>query len=200
MKFFVFLLLAGTAIGIQVQEKEIEKNLKKLEEEGILRKDVLEKVQKYKEEVKPLAEKGKRKSEEWEIRRENGKMLVEKREKKAEKEEGKGRKIYVFMSSSVPEEIWDTYMDFVLKKKLNAVFLLRGCIGGCRYIKPTLVFIRKVLKDRPVEVWIDPLKFRQYGVKAVPCVALEGEKRLSCGDWNLEYHLRKLGRRADGED
>jgi len=105
--------------------------------------------------------------------------------------------IYVFMSSSVPETVWEAYMSYVDKKKLPAVFLLRGCIGGCTRIKPTLEFFKKLLINEDgtpryenVEIAIDPLLFRKYNIDVVPCVVYKG--KISCGDWSFDYHLRRV--------
>ncbi len=108
--------------------------------------------------------------------------------------------LYIFMSSSVPLEVWWNYARYMEENNIKGAFILRGCIGGCRYIRPTLEFIERFLTEDgrnesglSVEVWIDPLKFREYRISKVPCVAKEGSKEISCGDWNMEYHLRKLG-------
>ena len=87
-------------------------------------------------------------------------------------------------------------MDFVEKKNIPAVFLLRGCIGGCKFIRPTIEFLKSLIiidnkKYREIEIAIDPILFRKYRVTEVPCVVWKGKK--SCGDWNFEYHLRVLG-------
>ncbi|HIC96950.1 MAG TPA: hypothetical protein EYP11_00935 [Aquificaceae bacterium] len=158
---------------------DLQEGLLRLKKEGILSEEMMRMIEEYKGRVKGSVDRARKRAKGWE-------------EGKAE---GEGRKgtVYIFMSSSVPEEVWDAYMEYVAEKELPAVFLLRGCIGGCRYIRPTLAFIRKVLKGHPLEVWIDPIKFREYGVKVVPCVAVEGKEGLSCGDWNIVYHLRRLG-------
>jgi len=126
---------------------------------------------------------------------------------------------YVAMSSSVPKAVWSRYMDFVEKEGLahKVAFVLRGCVGGCTYIKPTLEFLMGILKDgqreRGVGVMIDPFIFRRFGIKEVPCVVMvkgdqvwdvslsagrednlrvKGLWAISCGDWSMGYHFKVL--------
>lgn len=189
--WLVALLLVGLAFGV---EKGLEEGIKKLKKEGLLSEEMERMIEEYKEAGRKARKEALRKAKEWKVYQgKGGKVVVEKREEKGKGEEVVKRRVYIFMSSSVPKEVWEGYMDYVLKKNIPAVFLLRGCIGGCRYIRPTLEFIKEVLGERPLEIWIDPIKFRDYGVKVVPCVAMEGKEEVSCGDWNLEYHLSKLG-------
>ncbi|WP_197017090.1 TrbC family F-type conjugative pilus assembly protein [Persephonella sp. KM09-Lau-8] len=85
-------------------------------------------------------------------------------------------RLYIFMSASVPENIWKTYAEDL--KNIGSkriIIVLRGCIGpqGCTYIKPTLEFLQKVIfnngnETRGVEIQIDPYLFRRYKVKVVP--------------------------------
>lgn len=195
MKALVFLLLTVFAWGIEVREEEIMKNLQKLKERGVLSEERMKEIERYREGLEGINEKVMKRAEEY---------------REGVAGEGKERKeldkvVYIFISSSVPLEVWWNYAHYLLDKGIRGVFVLRGCIGGCRYIRPTLEFIRRFLtedgkneKGLEVEVQIDPLKFREYGVSVVPCVALEGKKVLSCGDWNMEYHLKRLGAYGEG--
>jgi len=101
-------------------------------------------------------------------------------------------RIYIFMSSSVPMVTWNNYAEDIDKiRDPNIVMVLRGCIGGCERIKPTLEFIQKIVvpkgfssvdttregweeelkkKARRVQIWIDPLLFRYYRITEVPCI------------------------------
>ncbi len=195
MRLLLLLLFTGITSGVEIPGEEVEKKMEELRKSGILTDRTLKEIEKYIEEGRETHKKIKEKAlKEWRIRKgKDGSIEIGKQTKEKEDKGKIKSKIYIFMSSSVPEKVWDIYMDYVLNKNIPAVFLLRGCIGGCRYIRPTLEFIQKVLKERPLEVWIDPVKFRNYRVRAVPCVAIEGKEKLSCGDWNLEYHLRELG-------
>lgn len=132
-------------------------------------------------------------------------------------------RIYVFMSSSVPLSIWHEYGSFIYDNKLkNGSLLLRGCINGCKKIKPTLDFMEKVIKYNPKKIinpsiLLDPLVFKRYGIKEVPCVVYakgvdvnrgfdgsEGSKEnvktkeiyKSCGDWNMMYHLEEIQKKS----
>ncbi len=134
---------------------------------------------------------------------------------------------YLLMSSSVPKSIWKNYADFVEKAKLEdrVVFVLRGCVGGCTYIRPTLEFLQDILKDgdreRSIGIWIDPFIFRRFGVKEVPCLVMvkgdqlvdvelspgrldnlkaRGKEWISCGDWSLGWHFKQLCEKSKEED
>ncbi len=135
---------------------------------------------------------------------------------------GKDDRIYIFVSSSIPKQVIDTYIEQVVAKRLNnrTVFVLRGCIGGCTYIKPTLNYLQGLIKNRSVEFWIDPFLFRRYNIDKVPCVVFaEGVDLIdytlseglndnikqvkgvykSCGDWNLTYHLQQIYRQSNSK-
>lgn len=174
----------------------------------------------------------KARSKEWQERLEykDGRVIVKQERNKEKKTNlSQGEFIYIFMSSSVPISVWKTYAknieDFGLTDKSSLV--LRGCIGGCRYIKPTLEFISKVLeidRDRQgikAEVWIDPLLFRRFNIQRVPCVVYvrgqelmdntlsagleeniktKGQYFISCGDWSLKYHLEELCKKSGNQN
>ena len=135
-------------------------------------------------------------------------------------------RLYIFMSSSVPLSVWRGYAAVLDKLQTDHIaMVLRGCIGGCRYIKPTLEFLQKVIKpDEHSEysalIEIDPLLFRKYGIKEVPCFVYakglqvdrpdlsEGWEKnikeepkfwISCGDWAFGYHIEKLERESHSE-
>ena len=143
-------------------------------------------------------------------------------------------RLYIFMSSSVPLVTWNNYAESLDKlREANAAMVLMGCIGGCTYFKPTLEFIKKIIlpegiedidfskegwqkelekRTRHVQILIDPLLFRYYGITEVPCIVYaKGVNPLSglseglpenlqenpqswkiCGDWKLSYMLEKL--------
>jgi len=138
-----------------------------------------------------------------------------------------GTAFYLLMSSSVPKGVWRNYADFVENAKLEdkVVFVLRGCVGGCTYIKPTLEFLQDILKDgereRNIGLWIDPFIFRRFGVKEVPCLVMvkgdqildvelspgrldnlktRGKEWVSCGDWSLGWHFKELCEKSKEED
>jgi hypothetical protein len=138
-----------------------------------------------------------------------------------------GTAFYLLMSSSVPKSVWKGYADFVEKAKLEdrVVFVLRGCVGGCTYIRPTLEFLQDILKDgereRNIGIWIDPFIFRRFGVREVPCLVMvkgdqlvdvelspgrldnlkvRGREWISCGDWSLGWHFKELCEKSKEED
>jgi len=143
-------------------------------------------------------------------------------------------RIYIFMSSSVPMVTWNNYAEDIDKiRDPNIVMVLRGCIGGCQRIRPTLEFIQKIIvpggfssvdtsrdgweeelrtRARRIQIWIDPLLFKYYGVEEVPCIVYAKDVHLLddlseglkenlenkpqyfkvYGDWRLSYMLKKL--------
>ena len=203
MMWVVLFLFVGFSFA-EINLLELEEKVKETAKEvypliKVPEKEIERKAQK----LKPIINKNLQSAEELRkrIKREGNRIIfLESSVKEARSPVTEERRmIYVFMSSSVPEVVWKRYARYIKTAGLPAVFVLRGCIGGCKYFRPTLEFITRVLEINEensglaVEVQIDPRKFRKYNVTVVPCVAVEGGTSLSCGDWNLEYHLRKLG-------
>ncbi|QKF59285.1 TrbC family F-type conjugative pilus assembly protein [Aliarcobacter lanthieri] len=133
-------------------------------------------------------------------------------------------RIYIFMSESVPMNIWHTYGKLMNDHKLyNTSMVLRGCIGGnCTKIGPTASFILNLKQyDKQNEinpnVIIDPLLFRKYNIEKAPCVVFaentqtrdlsqsEGNDEnfnakntyKSCGAWDLIWHLKEIQKKAN---
>lgn len=92
-------------------------------------------------------------------------------------------RVYVFISSSVPVSTLRNYArDIDTAGDPNIVMVMRGFIGGMKYMKPTLEFIQGIItKDRGCDlgrdceafnatVYIDPLLFRRYGITSVPAI------------------------------
>ncbi len=200
MRILIFLLLAVLVWGVELQEKGVMENLEKMKKDGIISEDRLREIESFKEKLKGVREKSLERAREWKVEKKGDRIVVKRKGEKTAKEVHSFPTLYIFISSSVPLEVWWRYAHYLLGRNIPGVFVLRGCIGGCRHIRPTLEFLHRFLTEDgknkdglPVEVQIDPLKFRDYGVKVVPCVALEGKKKLSCGDWSMEYHLKVLG-------
>ena len=136
-------------------------------------------------------------------------------------------RIYLFISSSVPEATLRNYMVQIAGLgDPNVVVVMRGFIDGMKYMGPTLGFIQKLLeKDLAcgercglygVNVEVDPLLFRRYGVLQVPVVvyvpdidvavsgASEGVTQNAAvarsyafyGDVPLAYALQKINEEA----
>jgi len=132
-------------------------------------------------------------------------------------------RIYIFMSSSVPKNIWYEYGSIIDRQKIrNASLLLRGCIKGCERIMPTMNFLKSVIEYKPAHIinpliYMDPLLFKKYNIDQVPCFVYaqnikvldyqqsEGiEKNVnidkvykSCGDWSFKYHIEELYKQSN---
>lgn len=200
--FFVPFLAFAISGDVERLKKESEKYKGELE-------------QKVEDLKKRALEEGKR------IRYENGKIVVQDNKGETLRSLDSDERLYILMSSSVPLRVWKRYAKALEVYGLNrsGVFVLRGCINGCTYIKPTIEFLRKVYSENEkVEVHIDPLIFRRFNVKAVPCfvyvkgdslyekdlsAGLEGNLRvkgfhaISCGDWSFEYHMKELCKKTN---
>ncbi|MDA8090391.1 MAG: type-F conjugative transfer system pilin assembly protein TrbC, partial [Nitrospiraceae bacterium] len=146
---------------------------------------------------------------------------------------GKGRerlspneRIYLFISSSVPEATLRTYIEQIAGlSDPNIEVVMRGFIGGMKYMGPTLKFIGRLLEKDPscglsrglygVNVEVDPLLFRRYGVLQVPAVvyvpdievlgpgseglgrnAKVGKAYAFYGDAALSYSLKRINEEA----
>ena len=136
-------------------------------------------------------------------------------------------RIYLFISSSVPEATLRTYMEQIAGlRDPNIAVVTRGFIDGMKYIGPTLEFIQKLLEKDPscgepcglngVNVEVDPLLFRRYGILQVPAVvyvpdievavpgASEGLEQNATvarsyafyGDVSLAYALQRINEKA----
>lgn len=135
---------------------------------------------------------------------------------------GDDERLYIFVSSSIPKETLVRYAKTIDSFGLGhrVVMVMRGCIGGCEKIKPTLRYINDVITDGgaidegvKAQIWIDPLLFRKYGITKAPIVVYakgvntekihlsEGlDQNLknqpifykSEGDWGLEHHIEVL--------
>ncbi len=135
-------------------------------------------------------------------------------------------RIYLFISSSVPEDTLRTYIEQIARlRDPNIVVLMRGFIGGMKCMGPTLKFIGKLLEKDPscglscglygVNVEVDPLLFRRYGVLQVPAVvyvpdievlgpgseglsrnARVGRSYAFYGDADLSYSLKRINEEA----
>ena len=125
-----------------------------------------------------------------------------------------GEKIYLFISSSMPEITLRNYArDLDKLGDRNIVMVMQGFVDGIKYITPTLKFIQNILKKspscdpktRPCEafnagIYIDPQAFARYGITTVPAVVYERDEneenlkdayRVS-GEVSLEYALERI--------
>ena len=90
-------------------------------------------------------------------------------------------RIYLFVSSSMPIHTLRNYArDLEKLGDPNIVMVMRGFVGGMKRVKPTLDFVREVItedtgcdihktgcKAYRVNIKIDPLLFRRYGITRV---------------------------------
>src|ERR1039457_2259902 len=96
---------------------------------------------------------------------------------------GIDERIYIFVSSSIPEGTLRAYaQDLEKLGSRNAFMVIRGFKGGMRYIQPTMSFLSRVLLKDPAcgdmhacpafgaAVEIDPLLFRMYQPEVVPAI------------------------------
>jgi len=94
-------------------------------------------------------------------------------------------RVYVFISSSVPLDTLRNYARAIDRLGYDNIFMvMRGFVGGMKYIRPTIDFISSILKKdsscdfasgEQCEVFsaavnIDPLLFRAYNISEVPAI------------------------------
>jgi type-F conjugative transfer system pilin assembly protein TrbC len=91
-------------------------------------------------------------------------------------------RIYLFISSSVPATTLRHYVQAIDSfGEPNIKVVMRGFVGGAKFVKPTMAFLKEILFIDPecdptregchtygVEVIIDPLLFGRYRVEKVP--------------------------------
>lgn len=136
-------------------------------------------------------------------------------------------KIYIFISESIPLSNLHAYAKVISDKNLtNTLMVLRGCVGGnCREMKKTIDFANKISeydKNKKVipNLIIDPMLFRKYDLKEVPCVIYAENVQIkdisisegndenfnasnthkSCGAWDLLWHLKSIQKGINSKD
>lgn len=105
-------------------------------------------------------------------------------------------RLYVFVSHSVPLETLRTYAAAIhMTRDPNVVMVLRGMVGGMKYLRPTAEFVQSILLTDPgcptsgktqcdaygAGVLIDPLLFRRYAVTQVPTFVYARDVKLPAG-------------------
>lgn len=88
-----------------------------------------------------------------------------------------------FVSFSMPEASLRQAVDQA--EKAGAVLVLRGLKGNS--FKDTVKAISSLIREKNVQVQIDPTLFKKYDITAVPCVCYRDWK--VCGDVTLEYAM-----------
>ncbi|WP_022846775.1 TrbC family F-type conjugative pilus assembly protein [Desulfurobacterium sp. TC5-1] len=194
MRYVVFLLLIlipFRAFGFDVTDNpqvrrmitELEKVIKKIENSTAVKREKEALKEQVKEVKKAVKKNGNYKSEKM-----KDKILPE------------DEKIYVLISSSVPLETLKAYVGEAERFNRDFVFVLRGTIGTVSKIRPTLLFIRRVISkgDREayrVEFNLDPRPFRLINAESVPAFLLlkDGKpEAVVYGDVSLGYAVKKL--------
>ena len=136
-------------------------------------------------------------------------------------------RIYVFVSSSMPDETIRTYVRALHFIGRNTFIVLRGAVGGLYRLKPTAEWSVNMLKKDTLcegqcdlyrtKIIIDPFLFRKYQITRVPAVVYvknvinteglsEGldsvkikEAFVSYGDVSLSYHLKLIAEYSKDE-
>lgn len=127
-------------------------------------------------------------------------------------------KLFIFVSSSMPmSEIRRYVKDAALLNEPDIQFVIRGFIGGVKYIKPTIRFFYKAAKVDPyckglrckmynISLDVNPLPFRKYHIDRVPAFVFDPIfQKISkaninrndnayklYGDVNLKYAIKTL--------
>lgn len=125
-------------------------------------------------------------------------------------------RVLIFISESVPIKTLRSYARDL--EKVGGVFVMRGMIGGLKYIKPQAMFAAEVLRVdqscrtncrfRGTEILVDPIMFRKYGIEKVPAIVVQSglnvfdychttakfniEKNIIYGDSSLKFALKSL--------
>jgi len=101
-------------------------------------------------------------------------------------------RIYLFVSSSVPIGTLMNYArDLDRLGDPNVFMVLQGFVGGMKRVKPTMDFVRKIITEDAdcdiqknkcsayrVNIRIDPLLFRKYGITRVPAAVYVPDVRI----------------------
>ena len=128
---------------------------------------------------------------------------------KAKDKKDKQGRVYLFISKSVPLDTLRNYAKTIEDMKDKEVtMVLRGFVGGMAKIMPTVEFIQSIIKKDSscdfgqekcpvytVNINVDPMLFRQYGIIEVPsivCVKDNGEWDKVSGDLGLEEMMEKM--------
>lgn len=141
-------------------------------------------------------------------------------------------RLYVFVSSSIPlVALRAMATDLARLKDPNVVIVLRGFVGGAKLIGPTSTLVAKIITDdpdcltsgksdfsmKPINIVIDPLLFRRYGIERVPAIAFvrnvivknteasegieenadSGDAWIVYGDASIPYSIELLRRETD---
>lgn len=99
-------------------------------------------------------------------------------------------RLYYFFSFSVPEA--SIKAAFADGEKIGLIAVLRGLPEGS--VKESLLRLKQLIGERKVEVVIDPLLFRLYGIAGVPTLVYAEEANPSCEHCEpVPRHWRVMG-------
>lgn len=130
----------------------------------------------------------------------------------------RNKRLYIFISSSMPDEVIRRYMESSKAIPDRTVFVLRGFIGGISKFKPTIHYINRILCGDATPgsasclkavIDINPNLFREFKIEMVPAILFlpfgeipcecggcsentEKSGYVSFGDASLVYHLAKI--------
>jgi len=126
---------------------------------------------------------------------------------------GETEKIYLFFSSSVPDETVRAYLSAIADAgDPNVIPLMRGFVGGLSDMAANTEYFSRILKidfdcqdaEVPCQryqtaIKLNPVLFAQYGITRVPAVAYANEENgfLIQGDAGLDYLLERINREAN---
>ena len=121
-------------------------------------------------------------------------------------------KVYLFFSSSVPDETTQAYITTIAKAgDPNVIPVMRGWVNGMVDIKSHVAYFSRVLQkdlscrgsSKPCEhyqvgIKLQPSLFTRYQIIRVPAVVYENENDdyLIQGDAGLDYLLERINREA----
>jgi hypothetical protein len=121
-------------------------------------------------------------------------------------------KVYLFFSSSVPDETMQAYLTTIAKASdPNVIPVMRGWLGGMTDTRANAKYFSRILQKNPacqdsrepcqhyqVEISLLPALFTKFGITQVPAVVYENgnDTYLSQGDAGLDYLLERINREA----
>lgn len=85
-------------------------------------------------------------------------------------------RIFIYVSSSMPEQLVKTYLEYADKSKGVIRIALRGFVGGAQKIGPTQEWVRKMVTKEDGEstyktgIEINPQLQKEYSISQVPAV------------------------------
>ena len=121
-------------------------------------------------------------------------------------------KVYLFFSSSVPDETMQAYLTTIGKAgDPNVILVIRGWVGGMADTKADVTYFSRILQKDPacrdlskpcqhyqMEINLQPALFTKFGITQVPAVVYENKNKayLIQGDAGLDYLLERINHEA----